>query len=73
MFLTGPNDKCSTGYNDGFTDYKAVIEQVVEHLSIAIPEKMVALEVPKAGALIVVLACVEACGTIAVNVCLHLE
>jgi hypothetical protein len=64
MFLTGPNDKRSTWYNDGFTDYEAAIEQVVEHLSIAFPEKMVASEVPKAGALIVVLACVEACGTV---------
>jgi hypothetical protein len=64
MFLTGPNDKRSTGYNDGFTDYEAVIEQVVEHLSVAFPEKMVASEVPKAGDLIIVLACVEACGTI---------
>jgi hypothetical protein len=64
MFLTGPNDKHSTGYNDGFTDYKAVIDQVVEHLSAVFPEKMVALEVPKAGALIVVMACVEACGEI---------
>jgi hypothetical protein len=41
-----------------------VIEQVVEHLSAAFPEKMVASKVPKAGALIVVLVCVEACGTI---------
>jgi hypothetical protein len=64
MFLTGPNDKRSTGYNDGFTDYEAVIEQVVEQLLGAFPEKMVASEVAKAGALIVVLACVEACGTI---------
>jgi hypothetical protein len=39
MFLTGPNDKRSTGYNDGFTYYEAVIEQVVEHLSAAFPEK----------------------------------
>jgi hypothetical protein len=37
MFLTGPNDKHSTGFNDGFTDYEAVIEQVVEHLSAAFP------------------------------------
>jgi hypothetical protein len=64
MFLTGPNDKLSTGYNDGLTDYKFVIEEVVEHFSAAFPEKMVASEVPKAGALIVVLACVEACGKI---------
>jgi hypothetical protein len=64
MFLTGLNDKRSTGYNDGFTDYETMIEQVVEHISYAFPEKMVASEVPKAGALIVVLACVEACGTI---------
>jgi hypothetical protein len=64
MFLTGPNDKRSTWYNDGFTDYEVVIEQVVERLSIAFAEKMVASEVPKAGALIVVLACVEAFGTI---------
>jgi hypothetical protein len=64
MFLTGPHDKHSTGFNDGFTDYEAVINQVVEHLSAAFPEKMVASEVAKAGALIVVLVCVEACGTI---------
>jgi hypothetical protein len=64
MFLTGPNDKLSTGYNDGLTDYEAVIEQVGEHLSAEFPEKMVASEVPKAGALIVVLACVEDYGTI---------
>jgi hypothetical protein len=63
MFLNGPNDKRSTGYNDGFTDYEAVIEHV-EQLLGAFPEKMVASEVAKAGALIVVLACVEACGTI---------
>jgi hypothetical protein len=64
MLLTGPHDKRSTGYNDGYTDCEAVIEQVVEHLSAAFPEKMVASEVAKAGALIVVLACVESCGTI---------
>jgi hypothetical protein len=64
MFLTGPKNKRSTRYNDGFTDYEAVIEQVVEHLSAAFPEKMVDSEVPKAGDLIVVLAYVEACGTI---------
>jgi hypothetical protein len=39
MFLTGPNDKRSTGYYDEFTDYEAVIEQVVEHLSASFPEK----------------------------------
>jgi hypothetical protein len=39
MFLNGPHDKRSTGFNDGFTDYEAVIEQVVDHLSIAYPEK----------------------------------
>jgi hypothetical protein len=43
MFLTRPNDKPSTGYNDGLTDNAAVIEQVVDHLSSAFPEKMVAL------------------------------
>jgi hypothetical protein len=37
MLLTGPHDKCSTGYNDGYTDYEAVIEQVVEHLSAVFP------------------------------------
>jgi hypothetical protein len=64
MFLTGPHDKRNTGYNDGFTEDEAAIEQVVEHLPAAFPEKMVASEVAKAGALIVVLACVEVCGTI---------
>jgi hypothetical protein len=38
MFLTGPHDKRSTGYNDGYTGYEAVIEQVVEHLSAAFPD-----------------------------------
>jgi hypothetical protein len=39
MFLAGPHDKLSTGYTDVFTDYEAMIEQVVEHLSAAFPEK----------------------------------
>jgi hypothetical protein len=58
------NDKRSTGYNDGFTDYEAVIEQVVDHLSAAFPEKMVVSEVTKDGSMIVLQACVEASGTI---------
>jgi hypothetical protein len=58
MFMNGPNEKRSCGYNDGFTDYEAVIEMVIDSLSVAFPENMVA------SVVIVALACVEALGDI---------
>jgi hypothetical protein len=64
MFVNGPNEKRSCGYNDGFMDYESVIEMVIDSLSAAFPEKMVASVLPKSGALIIVLACVEASGDI---------
>jgi hypothetical protein len=64
MFMNGPNEKRSCGYNAGFTDYEAVLEMVINSLSAAFPENMVASVVPKSGALIVALACVEASGDI---------
>jgi hypothetical protein len=64
VFMNGPNEKRSCGYNDGFTDYESVIEMVIDSLSAASPEKMVASVVPKYGALIVALVCVEASGYI---------
>jgi hypothetical protein len=64
MFMNVPNEKRSCGYNDGFTDYEAVIEMVIDSLSASFPEKVVASVVPKYGALIVALACVEASGDI---------
>jgi hypothetical protein len=64
MFMKGPNEKHSCGYNDGFTDYEAVIEMVIDSLSAAFPEKMVASVVHKYGSLIVALVCVEASGDI---------
>jgi hypothetical protein len=64
MFMNGPNEKRCCGYNDGFTDYEAVIEMVIYNLSAAFTEKMVASVVTKSVALIVALACVEASGDI---------
>jgi hypothetical protein len=64
MFMNGPNEKRCCGYNNSFTDYEAVIEMVIGSLSATFPEKMVASVVPKCGALIVALACVEASGDI---------
>jgi hypothetical protein len=59
MFMNGPNKKRSCGYNDSFTDY-----ELIDSLSAAFAEHMVASVVPKSGALIVALACVEASGDI---------
>jgi hypothetical protein len=64
MFMTGPHERRSCGCNDGFTDYEALIEMVVESLSVFFPEKMVASVVAKSGSLTVALACVEASGEI---------
>jgi hypothetical protein len=64
MFMNGPNEKNSCGYNDGFMDYESVIEMVIDSLSAAFPEKMVASVLPKSGALIIALVCVEASGDI---------
>jgi hypothetical protein len=64
MFMTGPHEKRSCGCNDGFTDYEAVIKMVVESLSVAFPEKMVASVVANSGSLTVALSCVEASGEI---------
>jgi hypothetical protein len=64
MFMNGTHKKHSCEYNDGFTDYKAVIEMVIDNISAAFPEKMVASAVPKSGALIIALACIEASGDI---------
>jgi hypothetical protein len=64
MFMNGPYEKRSCGYNDGFKDYEAVIEMVIDNLSADFPENIVASVVPKSGALIVAPACVEDLGDI---------
>jgi hypothetical protein len=64
MFMNGPNEKRSCGYNDSFMDYESAIEMVIDSLPAAFPETMVASVVPKSGALIVVLACIHASGEI---------
>jgi hypothetical protein len=60
VFINGTEEH--DGYNDGFMNYEALFEQIVNKLSLAFPSSCVPHIAPRRDSLIVALVCVEECG-----------
>jgi hypothetical protein len=60
VFINGTEEHY--GYNDGFMNYEALFEQIVNKLSSAFPSSCVPHIAPRRDSLIVALICVEECG-----------
>jgi hypothetical protein len=60
VFINGTEE--NDGYNDGFMNYEALLEQIVNKLSSAFPSSCVPHIAPRHDSLIVALVCVEDCG-----------
>jgi hypothetical protein len=60
VFINGTEEH--DGYNDGFMNYEALFEQIVDKLSSAFPSSCVPHIAPRRDSLIVALVCVEECG-----------
>jgi hypothetical protein len=60
VFINGTEEH--DGYNDGFINYEALLEQIVNKLSSAFPSSCVPHIAPRRDSLIVALICVEESG-----------
>jgi hypothetical protein len=60
VFINGTEEH--DGYNDGFVNYKALFEQIVNKLSLAFSSSCVPQIAPRSGSLMVALVCVEEYG-----------
>jgi hypothetical protein len=60
MFMNGTEER--NGYNDGFMNYEALFEQIVNNLTWAFPSRGVPSLAPRPDCLIVALVCIEESG-----------